>query len=71
LIVAGELALFIALSALCLLSAATAGPASLHFSIAVRRRAADDGSRSLSQYPKRDAKHEAPRGQGDRGDRKH
>ena len=30
----------------------------------------DDVSRSLSQDRKRDAKSEAPKGQGDRGDRK-
>ncbi len=29
----------------------------------------DDMGRSLSQDPKRDAKNEPPRGQGDRGDR--
>ena len=31
----------------------------------------DDVSRSLAQDVRRDAKHEAPKGQGDRGDRKH
>ena len=30
----------------------------------------DDVSRSLSQDVRRDAKHDAPKGQGDRGDRK-
>lgn len=30
----------------------------------------DDVSRSLGQDVRRDAKHEAPKGQGDRGDRK-
>ena len=30
----------------------------------------DDVSRSLAQDVRRDAKHEAPKGQGDRGDRK-
>ena len=30
----------------------------------------DDVSRSLSQDVRRDAEHEAPKGQGDRGDRK-
>lgn len=30
----------------------------------------DDVSRSLAQDVRRDAKHDAPKGQGDRGDRK-
>lgn len=30
----------------------------------------DDVSRSLAQDVRRDARHEAPKGQGDRGDRK-
>ena len=35
-----------------------------------RIKESDDVSRSLSQDQKRDAKNEAPKGQGDRGDRK-
>ena len=31
----------------------------------------DDVGRSLAQDQKRQAKHEAPKGQGDRGDRRH
>ncbi len=36
-----------------------------------RFKEVDDVSRSLSQDQKRQAKSDAPRGEGDRGDRKH
>lgn len=36
-----------------------------------RFKEVDDVGRSLSQDRKREAKSDAPRGQGDRGDRKH
>ena len=36
-----------------------------------RFKEADDVGRSLSQDRQRKADHDAPRGQGDRGDRKH